>query len=86
MAALDVKELLPVYRHYKDQPVISISRDQRRPLPENELGRHRLSWLATQFVKVPVRTRRLFGLFREAVSRETAEPGHRDCPSLRNTT
>jgi hypothetical protein len=30
---LDIDELLPIYRHYCDLPVISISNDQRRPLP-----------------------------------------------------
>ena len=37
---LDLKELLPVYRHYKDHPVVSISDDQRRPLPE-------MNWVGT---------------------------------------
>jgi glycosyltransferase involved in cell wall biosynthesis len=43
---LDVKELLPIYRHYKDQPVISISHDQRRPLPE-------MSWVGTVYHALP---------------------------------
>jgi glycosyltransferase involved in cell wall biosynthesis len=43
---LDVKELLPVYRHYKDQPVISISHDQRRPLPE-------MNWVGTVYHGLP---------------------------------
>ena len=37
---LDIKELLPIYRSYSDLPMVSISDDQRRPLPE-------LNWLAT---------------------------------------
>jgi len=37
---------LPVYRHYKDQPVISISHDQRRPLPE-------LNWVGTIYHGLP---------------------------------
>ncbi len=43
---LDVKELLPVYRHYKDQPVISISHDQRWPLPE-------MNWVGTVYHGLP---------------------------------
>jgi glycosyltransferase involved in cell wall biosynthesis len=31
---LDLDELAPIYRHYSDLPVVSISDDQRRPLPE----------------------------------------------------
>src|SRR5918998_3787612 len=43
---LDLKELLPIYRHYKDQPVISISHDQRRPLPE-------MNWVGTVYHGLP---------------------------------
>ncbi|HEX7226231.1 MAG TPA: glycosyltransferase family 4 protein, partial [Candidatus Binatia bacterium] len=43
---LDLKELLPVYRYYKDQPVISISHDQRRPLPE-------MNWVGTVYHGLP---------------------------------
>jgi glycosyltransferase involved in cell wall biosynthesis len=43
---LDIKELLPIYRHYKDQPVISISHDQRRPLPE-------MNWAGTVYHGLP---------------------------------
>jgi glycosyltransferase involved in cell wall biosynthesis len=43
---LDVRELLPIYRHYKDQPVISISHDQRRPLPE-------MNWVGTVYHGLP---------------------------------
>ena len=43
---LDLKELLPIYRHYKDQPVISISHDQRRPLPE-------MNWAGTVYHGLP---------------------------------
>jgi glycosyltransferase involved in cell wall biosynthesis len=43
---LDVKELLPVYRYYKDHPVISISHDQRRPLPE-------MNWIGTVYHGLP---------------------------------
>ena len=37
---LDLKEMLPIYRSYKDLPVISISDDQRRPIPD-------LNWVGT---------------------------------------
>jgi glycosyltransferase involved in cell wall biosynthesis len=43
---LDLKEFLPIYRHYKDQPVISISHDQRRPLPE-------MNWVGTVYHGLP---------------------------------
>jgi glycosyltransferase involved in cell wall biosynthesis len=43
---LDLKELLPVYRHYKDHPVVSISYDQRRPLPE-------MNWVGTVYHGLP---------------------------------
>src|SRR5918997_629663 len=43
---LDLKELLPIYRRYKDQPVISISHDQRRPLPE-------MNWVGTVYHGLP---------------------------------
>jgi len=31
---LDLPELAPLYRHYSDTPVVSISDSQREPLPE----------------------------------------------------
>jgi glycosyltransferase involved in cell wall biosynthesis len=37
---LDLNELLPIYRTYSDLPVVSISNDQRRPLPE-------MNWIRT---------------------------------------
>jgi glycosyltransferase involved in cell wall biosynthesis len=37
---LDVEEMLPVYRSYCDLPAVSISDDQRRPLPE-------MNWVGT---------------------------------------
>jgi glycosyltransferase involved in cell wall biosynthesis len=43
---LDIKALLPIYRHYKDQPVISISHDQRRPLRE-------MNWVGTVYHGLP---------------------------------
>jgi glycosyltransferase involved in cell wall biosynthesis len=43
---LDLKELSPIYRHYKDQPVISISHDQRRPLPE-------MNWVGNVYHGLP---------------------------------
>jgi glycosyltransferase involved in cell wall biosynthesis len=43
---LDVDELLPVYRHYSDLPVVSISDDQRRPLLE-------MNWVGTVYHGLP---------------------------------
>jgi glycosyltransferase involved in cell wall biosynthesis len=43
---LDIEELLPVYRHYKDHPVVSVSHDQRRPLPE-------MNWVGTVYHGLP---------------------------------
>jgi glycosyltransferase involved in cell wall biosynthesis len=43
---LDIRELLPVYRSYRDLPVVSISNDQRRPLPE-------MNWLGTVYHGLP---------------------------------
>jgi glycosyltransferase involved in cell wall biosynthesis len=43
---LDLEALLPIYRHYKDHPVISISHDQRRPLPE-------MNWVGTVYHGLP---------------------------------
>jgi glycosyltransferase involved in cell wall biosynthesis len=43
---LDLKELLPVYRSYSDLPLISISNDQRRPLPQ-------LNWVSTVYHGLP---------------------------------
>lgn len=37
---LDLNELLPIYRSYTDLPLVSISNDQRRPLPE-------MNWIRT---------------------------------------
>jgi glycosyltransferase involved in cell wall biosynthesis len=37
---LDLPDLVPLYREYAEMPVVSISNDQRKPLP-------RLNWLAT---------------------------------------
>jgi len=43
---LDIEELLPVYRSYNDLPMVSISDDQRRPLPE-------LNWIGTVYHGLP---------------------------------
>jgi len=43
---LDLKELLPIYRSYSDLPLVSISNDQRRPLPE-------MNWVRTVYHGLP---------------------------------
>jgi glycosyltransferase involved in cell wall biosynthesis len=43
---LDLEELLPIYRYYRDLPVISISEVQRRPLPE-------MNWAGTVYHGLP---------------------------------
>jgi glycosyltransferase involved in cell wall biosynthesis len=43
---LDLKEMLPIYRHYKDHPVVSISHNQRRPIPE-------MNWVGTVYHGLP---------------------------------
>jgi glycosyl transferase family 1/glycosyl transferase family 4 len=43
---LDLKEMLPIYRAYRDLPMVSISDDQRRPLPE-------MNWLRTIYHGLP---------------------------------
>ncbi|HXV82033.1 MAG TPA: glycosyltransferase family 4 protein, partial [Candidatus Binatia bacterium] len=43
---LDLSELLPIYRRYCDLPVVSISNDQRRPLPE-------MNWIRTVYHGLP---------------------------------
>ncbi len=43
---LDVKEMLPIYRSYKDLPAVSISDDQRRPIPD-------LNWVRTIYHGLP---------------------------------
>jgi glycosyltransferase involved in cell wall biosynthesis len=43
---LDLAELLPVYRSYRDLPLVSISNHQRAPLPE-------MNWTATVYHGLP---------------------------------
>jgi glycosyltransferase involved in cell wall biosynthesis len=43
---LDLNELVPIYRHYRDLPVVSISNEQRRPLPE-------MNWVGTVYHGLP---------------------------------
>jgi glycosyltransferase involved in cell wall biosynthesis len=43
---LDVKEMLPIYRSYKDLPAVSISDNQRRPIPD-------LNWVRTIYHGLP---------------------------------
>jgi glycosyltransferase involved in cell wall biosynthesis len=43
---LDLDELLPIYRSYTDLPVVSISNDQRRPIPE-------MNWVRTVYHGLP---------------------------------
>jgi glycosyltransferase involved in cell wall biosynthesis len=43
---LDLNELAPIYRHYRDLPVVSISNEQRRPLPE-------MNWVGTVYHGLP---------------------------------
>ncbi|MFW5700563.1 MAG: glycosyltransferase family 4 protein [Cyclobacteriaceae bacterium] len=44
---LDIKDLKPVYRKFSQQPIISISNDQRKPLPM-------ANWVATIYHGLPV--------------------------------
>jgi glycosyltransferase involved in cell wall biosynthesis len=44
---LDIPALQPLYREFDDQPLISISNDQRRPLPE-------ANWLGTVYHGLPL--------------------------------
>ncbi len=43
---LDTSELLPIYRNYSDLPVVSISKNQRRPM-------HELNWVRTVYHGLP---------------------------------
>jgi glycosyltransferase involved in cell wall biosynthesis len=43
---LDLNELAPIYRHYRDLPVVSISNEQRWPLPE-------MNWVGTVYHGLP---------------------------------
>ena len=43
---LDLGEMLPIYRSYSDMPAVSISNDQRRPLPE-------INWVRTVYHGLP---------------------------------
>ena len=43
---LDLEEVLPIYRSYSDLPAVSISNDQRRPLPE-------MNWVRTIYHGLP---------------------------------
>ena len=43
---LDLAEMLPVYNCYSDMPLVSISNDQRRPLPE-------MNWMRTVYHGLP---------------------------------
>ena len=43
---LDLNEFFPIYRHYRDLPVVSISNDQRRPLAE-------MGWIGTVYHGLP---------------------------------
>jgi glycosyltransferase involved in cell wall biosynthesis len=43
---LDLGEMLPIYRSYRDMPVVSISDDQRRPLAE-------MNWVRTVYHGLP---------------------------------
>src|SRR5206468_10361210 len=46
---LDIPDLLPLYQEFRDMPVISISNDQREPLPW-------ANWQATVYHGVPADT------------------------------
>ena len=43
---LDLSAMLPIYRSYSDLPAVSISNDQRRPLPE-------MNWVGTVYHGLP---------------------------------
>ena len=43
---LDLEEMVPIYRNYKDLPVVSISDDQRRPIPD-------MNWVRTIYHGLP---------------------------------
>jgi glycosyltransferase involved in cell wall biosynthesis len=68
---LDLKEMLPIYRAYSDLPLVSISDDQRRPLPE-------MNWVRTIYHGLP----RSLLKFREQPGKYLAFLG-RICPEKR---
>ena len=75
---LDIPDLQPVYTEFSEMPVVSISNDQRSPLPQ-------ANWVATIHHGLPpdvleprLRARRVPRLPRAHLPGEARRPGHRD--------
>ena len=82
----DLPDLLPLYLGFDDMPLVSISNDQRRPVPN-------ANFAATVYHGLPVdlhppdrgATRRLCRLSRPHLAGEAAGSRHRDCASARHS-
>jgi hypothetical protein len=77
---LDLPDLVPFYETFPDAPLVSISDDQRRPMPPGELDRHRASRVAGEPAAVQSGAERAVSrLPRPHLIGEATGPGDRDC-------
>ena len=77
-------DLEPLFDAYPEVPLVSISDDQRRPIPRCQLAGDGLPRAAARPAHVPRAAGRLPRLPRPHVAREAAGPGHRDRPAGRH--
>lgn len=69
---LDLPELKPIFKAFPDVPVVSISNEQRRPLPSCTLRWHRCAWAAGAVAHAAESDRSAYLAF---LGRITAEKG-----------
>ncbi len=75
---LDVPDFMPVYNTFTGMPLVSISDNQREPMPENS------NWLATIHHGLPRRTARSTRRPRAATSPSSAASRPRSAPTARS--
>ena len=81
---LDLKDLSGVYQRWTQFPLVSISDDQRRPLPVRQLGGDRPSRDGRRPLPLPAQERRLSRLPWPHLPREATRPRHRDRQAARH--
>ena len=81
---LDIPDLQPLYDEFQDMPVVSISDDQRAPLPQRQLAGDGVPRPAARSLPAPRGARPVPGVSRPDFARKARGSGDRDCPPRRS--
>ena len=81
----DLPDLLPLYLGFDDMPLVSISNDQRRPVPKANFAATVYHGLPVDLLRPTRAARRLRRFSRPHLTGEAAGPRHRDCARARHS-